>query len=208
MELKDVTFEGPPVDDRETLAGLPADLRSLLQQINGFVQFGGGLHVRGACIEPAWHSLAEAMSGELALHAHYPAVLPTDVPFAQDAVGDQYLLRDGTVHWLYAETGDMESMRVGLIEFFEAAQANPDGYLGLQLLRQFLADGGTLEPGELLHIYPPLCTVEAKSGVSVTAVPAGERLKFLGEFAARVRGVSEGGQIEMRVEESDPVEDD
>lgn len=202
MELKDVTYEGPPIDDRETLALLPADLRNLLEQINGFVQFGGGLHVRGACLEPAWHSLAEATSGELALHSHYPTVLPTDVPFAQDAVGDQYLLRDGIVHWLYAETGDIESMRVGLIEFLETAQANPDGYLGLQLLRQFLAEGGTLQPGELLHVYPPLCTVEAKSGVSVTAVPAGERLKFLGQFAARVRGVSEGGQIEMRVEES------
>ena len=202
MELKDVTYEGPPIDDRETFALLPADLRNLLEQINGFIQFGGGLHVRGACVEPAWHSIAEAMSGELALHAHYPAVLPTDVPFAQDAVGDQYLLRDGIVHWLYGETGDLESMRLGLIEFFEAAQEKPDAYLGLQLLRQFQASGGTLQPGELLHVYPPLCTVEARSGVSVTAVPVGERLRFLAEFAARVRGVSEGGQIEMNVEES------
>ncbi len=201
MELKDITYEGPPIDDRETLARLPADLRNLLEQINGFVQFGGGLHVRGACVEPAWHSIGEAMAGELALHEHYPAVLATDVPFAQDAVGDQYLLRDGTVHWLYAETGDMESLRTGLIEFLEAAQANPDGYLGLQLLRQFLAGGGTLQPGELLHVYPPLCTVEAKSGVSVTAVPAAERLKFLGQFAAQVRGVSEDGKIEMKVQE-------
>ena len=208
MELKDVTYEGPPIDDRETLALLPPDLRNLLEQINGFVQFGGGLHVRGACVEPAWHSIAEAMNGALALHSHYPNVLPTDVPFAQDAVGDQYLLRDGIVHWLYAETGDMESMRLGLIEFFEAAQANPGGYLGLQLLRQFLAGGGTLQPGELLHVYPPLCTVEAKSGVSVTAVPAEERLKFLVEFAARVRGVSEGGQIEMRIEESGSEQDE
>lgn len=202
MELKDVTYEGPPIYDRETLALVPGDLRNLLEQINGFIQFGGGLHVRGACKEPAWHSIGEVMSGEIALHEHYPAVLPADVPFAQDAVGDQYLLRDGTVHWLYGETGDIESLRMGLIEFLEAAQATPDQYLGLQLLRQFLAGGGTLQPGELLHVYPPLCTVEAKSGVSVTAVPAGERLKFLREFAARVRGVSEGGQIEMRVEDS------
>lgn len=201
MELKDVTYEGPPIDDRETLTRLPADLRNLLEQLNGFIQFGGGLHVRGACVDPDWHSLGEALHGELALHEHYPDVLPTDVPFAQDAVGDQYLLRDGTVHWLYAETGDLESLRIGLIEFIEAAQTNPNEYLGLHLLRQFTAGGGTLQPGELLHVYPPLCTVEAKSGVSVTAVPAAERLRFLGQFAAQVRGVSAGGQIEMRVEE-------
>jgi hypothetical protein len=201
LELNDVTYEGPPIDDPETLVLLPTDLRNLLEQINGFVQFGGGLHVRGACLEPGWHSIGEAMSGEFALYEHYPGMLPTDVPFAQDAVGDQYLLRDGIVHWLYGETGDIESLRIGLIEFLEAAQLNPDQYLGLQLLRQFLAGGGTLQPGELLHIYPPLCTVEAKSGVSVTAVPMSERLSFLRQFAAQVRGVSAGGQIEMRVEE-------
>jgi hypothetical protein len=199
--LKDVTYEGPPIDDQETFDRLPADLRNLLKQLNGFIQFGGGLHVRGACVEPTWHAIREAMTGEFALHEHYPGVLPTDVPFAQDAIGDQYLLRDGIVHWLYAETGDIESLRIGLIEFLEAAQANPDEYLALQLLRQFLASGGTLQPGELLHVYPPLCTVEARSGVSVTAVPAAERLAFLRQFAEQVRGASEGGQIEMRVEE-------
>lgn len=141
------------------------------------------------------------MSGELALHWHYPEVLATDVPFAQDSVGDQYLLRDGTVHWLYGETGDMESLRIGLSEFFEAAGANPDEYLGLEILRRFQRGGGVLQPGELLHVYPPLCTVEAQKGVSVTPVPADERLRFLGQFAEQVRGASGEGQIEMRVEE-------
>ncbi|MDQ3706303.1 MAG: SMI1/KNR4 family protein [Chloroflexota bacterium] len=201
MQLVDVTYEGPPNDDSGLLDPLPPDLRNLLEQINGFIQFGGGLHVRGACVEPVWHSIGEAMTGEFALHEHYPNVLPTDVPFAQDAIGDQYVLRDGVVHWLYAETGDLESLRTGLIEFLEAAQANPDQYLGLQLLRQFLSSGGTLQPGELLHVYPPLCTVEARSGVSVTAVPAAVRLAFLRQFAEQVRGASEGGQIEMKVEE-------
>ena len=201
MQLVDVTYEGPPNDNPGLLDPLPHDLRNLLEQINGFIQFSGGLHVRGACMEPAWHSIAEAMTGELAHHEHYPGVLPTDVPFAEDAIGDQYLLRDGTVYWLYAETGDMESLRIGLIEFLEAAQANPDEYLGLQLLRQFLASGGTLQPGELLHVYPPLCTVEARPGVSVTAVPAAERLAFLRQFAEQVRGAAEGGQIEMRADE-------
>lgn len=208
MQLVNVTYEGPASDDPGVLDVLPPDLRNLLEQINGFIQFDGGLHVRGACKEPGWHSIGEAMTGEYAFHERYPGVLHTDVPFAQDAIGDQYLLRDGMVHWLYAETGDVESLRTSLIEFLEAAQANPDAYLGLQLLRQFLAGGGTLQPGELLHVYPPLCTVEAKSGVTVTAVPAGERLKFLAEFAARVRDVSEGGQIEMSGEESGAEHDE
>lgn len=42
--------------------------------------FHGALHVRGVCTMPEWHSLASVVSGPGALHAHYPALQPTDVP--------------------------------------------------------------------------------------------------------------------------------
>ena len=102
MELRNVTCRGPAITDHDLLAKLPSDLRGLLEQINGFVQFGGGLHVRGACHDPAWHSLRHAWVGDAAFHRAYPAVRETDVPFAQDCVGDQFLLRDGAVVRLLA----------------------------------------------------------------------------------------------------------
>jgi hypothetical protein len=46
MELDYVTFVGPPLDDGEILAKIPANLAGLLQPVNGFIQFHGGLHVR------------------------------------------------------------------------------------------------------------------------------------------------------------------
>lgn len=58
-----MTFTGPPLDDEDLLARLPAKLAGLLRQVNGFIQFHGGLHVRGACREPAWHSLRDAWDG-------------------------------------------------------------------------------------------------------------------------------------------------
>src|SRR5436190_11238258 len=125
MRLRHVTWTGPPADDKELLDQLPPDLAGLLKQLDGFVQFSGGLHVRGACRTPAWHSLRDAWRGEHAYHRLYPDVRPDDVPFAQDCLGDQFLLRDGRVWRLAAETGGTRSLGISLAGFLEAAQADP-----------------------------------------------------------------------------------
>ena len=60
MNLDHVAFFGPPIDDEELFSQLPGNLSDLLRQINGFIQFQGGLHVRGLCRAPIWHSLRNA----------------------------------------------------------------------------------------------------------------------------------------------------
>ena len=57
MEFPGLTYRGAALDDVDILDRLPMDLQQLLAQRNGFVAFRGGLHVRGACVEPRWHSL-------------------------------------------------------------------------------------------------------------------------------------------------------
>jgi hypothetical protein len=89
LELSNITFRGPEFEaDPPFIGVLPTNLVDLLKQINGFVQFGGGLHVRGICDKPTWHSISEMMGGATALHKSYGVVLPTDVPFAQDCMAD------------------------------------------------------------------------------------------------------------------------
>jgi hypothetical protein len=150
MELEHVTYVGLPPDDGELLARLPPNLARLLQQVNGFIQFHGGLHVRGACREPAWHSLRDAWLGAFAFHRLYPDVRLEDVPFGEDCMGDQFLLREGQVWRLDGETGAVQSMGVSLDEFLRRAQADPVQYLGLHPLLQFQQEGGVLQPGQLL----------------------------------------------------------
>jgi len=199
MKLLHVTFTGPVIDDQDLLDQLPKALAGLLRHRNGFIQFHGGLHVRGACREPAWHSLRDAWLGENAFHRLYPEVTPKDVPFAEDCVGDQFLLREGTVWRLFAETGETESLEMTLSQFLESAQNDPIEELGLQPIMQFQQEGGTLEPGQLLAAYPPFCTEEAEDGVSVSAVPSGERHRLLAEFAAKFRELPDGGQLDVEV---------
>jgi hypothetical protein len=198
MKLDHVSFTGPAIDDPEVLDQLPKELADLLQQYNGFIQFHGGLHVRGACLAPAWHSLREAWLGDSAFHRLYPEVLPDDVPFAEDFLGDQFFLRGGDVWRLYAETGEMESLEETFKVFMENVQEDPGEELGLHALLQFQREGGKLLPGQLLAAYPPFCTEESANGVTVSPVNSDERRRFLAEFAAKIRQLPvDGGEIDM-----------
>jgi hypothetical protein len=200
MELASITFQGPEFDTNSPVIDvLPENLIALLKQINGFIQYAGGLHVRGVCEKPTWHSIGEVMVGSLALHQLYKAVLPTDAPFAQDCVADQFLLRDGAVYKLQSETGELESLGLNLRQFFSAVEADPVEFLAMQPLLRFQRDGRMLEPGQVLHIYPPFCTKEAASGVSLRAIYATEALAFLGNFSRQLTDTSNGERFQVRV---------
>lgn len=187
MKIEHTSFVGPPIDDRELLAKLPKALADLLEEANGFVQFHGGLHVRGACLEPAWHSLRDAWLGEHAFHRLYADVKPEDIPFAEDCMGDQFLLREGTVWHLFAETGELESLEASFGEFLQNVEEDPGEHLGLHPLLQFQREGGHLQPGQLLAADPPFCMEEAEDGVKLKAIPSGARRQFLADFARRFR---------------------
>jgi hypothetical protein len=197
MKFPGITFEGPAIDDPEVFDALPHTAQQLLADVNGFIAFDGGLHVRGASRAPSWHSLRGAWWDSEALHRRYGAVTPDHVPIAQDAVGDQWLLRADELWRLESETGALEATGLSLPEFFAAVEASPVETLGLHPLLQFRADGGELKPGELLNVYPPFCTKEAAAGVSLRAIPAEERLGFLADLA---RQLPEEGRFRITFE--------
>lgn len=137
--------------------------------------------------------------GENALWILFSSVEQTDVPFGQDALGDQFLLRDGTVHRLQSETGHIEALQCGLYDFLEAAQFDAVKFLSLEPLLQFLNDNGVLQPGQLLSAYPLFCTTNAKDGVSLHAISSQERIAFLASFAAQTSSLPDGTAITIKV---------
>ena len=197
MELSHITYQGPKIDDHEVHEKLPQGLRSLLGFLNGFIQFGGGLHVRGACLNPQWHSIRNAWLGPRAFHHLYASVDPNWVPFAEDCVGDQFFLENNVVLRLLSETGEIESMGLSLAAFLKQANSDPVEFLSLEPLLKFQKESGSLQPEQLVHVYPPFCTEEAANGVSVRAVPSAELHQFHAEFATQLPDV--GGQFRMSI---------
>lgn len=196
MEFSDVTFRGPQAETA-AIAELPLPYRGLLTQMNGFIAFRGGLHVRGVCSEPTWHSLAVVWSGDHALHRLFTTIRETDIPFGQDCLGDQFILRDNTVHRLSGESGELESTELSFKEFLNRAVTAPVEFLGLQPLLQFENEGGRLEPGRSLAAFPPFIMKESGSGVSLRSVPTLERISFLANLARQLAEVPDGGQVKI-----------
>lgn len=199
MEFEGIVFEGPPHNDEERgdpklLGELPVELSRLLKERNGFIAFSGGLHVRGVCNEPSWHSLREAWKGEGALHVRYPEVKPTDIPFAQDCVGDQYLLRDGEVVQLFAEMGEVEHLDMNLAEFFQAAKDDPADMLCTDPLELFLESNPRLAPGHLLQVYPPFCCDADER--TLRDMPAEDLLDYHTELSHRLSELPEGAELD------------
>ena len=182
-----LTFVGTALGEAALLSALPRAYCDLLRAQNGFIACNGGLHIRGLCDAPAWHSLQQVWTGDWALAKLYPSVDERDIPFGQDCVGDQFLLRDEVVYRLWAETGEFESLDCEFSAFLAQAAADPVAYLSLQPLLQYQAEGGSLQPGQLLSVYPPFCTQEAAAGVSLRGISVGERISWLADFAAQIK---------------------
>ena len=201
MNLSGVTFRGPELIDAPILSRLSMEHARMLREMNGFIAFEGGFHLRGVCDVPVWHSLAEAWLGENSLHRLFPSVRDSDVPFGEDCMGDQFLLRESVVYRLSAESGDCVSLEMSRQQFLERLTADPIDFLHLHPLLQFQRDGGSLEPGQLLASYPPFVCEESRDGVSLSAVPATERLCFLADFARQFAGIADGEQCRITVSE-------
>lgn len=199
MEWSKPTYVGSEITDAAILDRVPEELRRLLNRTNGFILFDGGLHLRGAVLAPDWHSLRKVWLGDFALHKLFRAIGESDVPFAQDCLGDQFLLRDGLVHKLDAEVGEVEGLGMDIETFLNHAQEDPLDFLSLQPLLQFMSEGRKLKPGQLLSVYPPFITKESANGVSLKAISMFDRVGFLADFARRISGISEGARIEIEV---------
>jgi hypothetical protein len=199
MEQSKPTYVGTEITDLEILDKVPEDYQRLLSQTNGFILFDGGLHVRGAVLAPEWHSLRKVWLGDFALHKLFLAIHESDVPFAQDCLGDQFLLRGNVVHKLDAEIGEVEGLGMGLETFLNRAQENPVEFLSLQPLLQFMGNGGKLKLGQLLSVYPPFIAKESAEGVSLRAISMFDRIGFLADFARQIAEIPEGTKIEIKV---------
>jgi hypothetical protein len=201
LDLPHLIYAGAPLDDPGILERVPAELAAALHSRNGCIAYLGALHVRGACHAPAWHSLRHAWEGPDALHALFEEVRLADVPFAEDAFGDQFLLRDGSVVSLSGELGEITPVADSLETFAASLLSDAEQVLDYQPLLTFRQSGAELVPGQLLAAYPPFALRSEHSTRELRAVDALERRRFLAELARRLHGLPEGADV--RLEETE-----
>jgi hypothetical protein len=192
MNIPGITWQGESIEDVEILPELPTDLVRLLSERNGFILHEGALHVRGACLAPDWHSLRSVWRGEKAFFVLYEKVSSSDIPFAQDQFGDQFLLREAAVFRLFAESGEIEKIADSLQEFLDRCVNDVEKFLNVGLHHK-------MKPGQLLHAFPPFMFEESGRNVSLKPLPASEVILFHADLARQIQDVPDGGKVEFRV---------
>ncbi len=198
LHLPHLNYSGPPIDDAPILDRLPPALAAALRERNGSIGWQGVVHLRGACIEPQWHSLRNAAEGSDSFPSLYPALEPTDLAFAEEAFGDQFLLRQGAVIRLLAETGETEPCGESIASWFSALLADPETILGYEPAQALEAVGGKLEPGQLVSAYPPFCIASETVRREFKPVAALSRRGWLAGLAARMRELPDGAEIDIK----------
>lgn len=102
--LRRPSWRPPPGTPRDPalLARLPQAVRSLVEHLSG-VWLDGALHIRGAEVEPAWHSLAAAWDAPDAVPARL-GLPASDIPIARTTFGDELVVRGHDVLRIEAGT--------------------------------------------------------------------------------------------------------
>lgn len=196
--MQDITYIGEPVSDAATFKLLPFDMQAFMLQHNGIVAYFGGLHIRGCCHEPTWHSLKEAWQGETAFWRTYPKLKHSDLPFGQDAVGNQFFLRRGQVWHLDTETGEVQNLNVDFRMFITGVERFPAEALDLSAVAVFMQGGAHLMPGELLAVYPPSCVKTDGDQLNLTRMPVDVRLGSLANLYQQIIRLKPGQKIRLR----------
>jgi hypothetical protein len=196
--MKGILYTGGELTDLVSFARLPSYLQAFLREQNGVVAYFGGLHIRGCVQEPAWHALHTAWLSETAFWRTYDEVLETDIPFAQDCVGNQFLLRGDAVLFLDTETGELADLEVDFKHFLFGVEKFPLDALGMEPLRSFQQRGGALEPGQLLSLYPPVCIASSKNKSRLKPQAMAERLAWLADFYRQIKDLPSGQRIHLK----------
>lgn len=198
MEFKNITYLGEEISDQKILKKLPMELSEFYRKQNGLIAYSGGVHIRGCVETPEWHSLRNYWIGNNAFYKTYDKIKKSDIPFAQDCYGNQFLYRKGSISKLYTETGDIEEIATSFNDFINEIIEEPDDYLWLYDFNNFLNEGGEIKPGQLVSVYPPFCS-EKSSSLSLTPISLEERLSFLANLYIQINNLPNGSKIKFTV---------
>jgi hypothetical protein len=181
----------------ESAAGpLAGELQEMLQARNGFYAFYGALHVFPITSSDLSWGLEDWNMPGLWKH-EYEAFVDPGLCFAQDIFANQFTIKDGTVHFFQAETGDLTPMAATLAKWAELILADDRRWTEWPTAYRWQNLHGPIPLHHRLQPAIPFVCRESGEFTSLAAIEAGLLMSFGGYFAGQIRDLPDGAKIKF-----------
>ena len=175
-----------------------AELRRLLERVNGFYAFESALHVLPAGQSGGVMDLATWNAPEL-FRSHYGDLADDYLFFAEDIFGGQFALAGDAVVLFDPETGDVEEIGTDL-EHWAARLLDDYAYLtGHPLAHAWQEAHGKLAPGVRLLPKRPFVLGGRFELDNLYALDAAQGMRLRGDLARQLRGLPDGAKVRFEI---------
>jgi hypothetical protein len=175
---------------------LAGELVDMLTARNGFFAFGPALHVFPCeSSELSWGLVDWNMPG-LWKHEYLSFVDP-GLCFAEDIFGNQFSIKDGSVHYFEVETGALKTVAASLDEWADLILADDQLWTGWPFAERWAEHDAPVPPHVRLHPATPFVCGGSYEVDNLRPMDAAEMMAKWGSFARQIHRLPEGAQIKI-----------
>lgn len=182
-----------------TAGRLGGELAELLAARNGWYAFESALHVFGSGSAPDDATTLEEWNAPRTWRDAYAGLADGFLFFAEDAFGNQFAIRDETVHTFEPETGDTAPMASSIEDWADQLLADYAVLTGYPLAHDWQVRHGVLRPGQRLLPKTPFVFGGEYAVDNLYTADSVEGMRFRGDVAVQIRDLPDGAQVEFRV---------
>ncbi len=177
---------------------LQSELLAMLRLRNGFYAFEGALHILPAGSQAAVMSLEEWNSADLWRY-EYGDLAEGLTFFAEDALGNQFCLREDGVFSFDAETGGTNFIGPSIEDWASRVLFDYGFLTGFPLLHEWQVTHGRVPTGSRLLPVVPFVIGGEYSVANLRLAGAVSGMCSRGNLARQIRDLPDGAQIEFKV---------
>ena len=178
---------------------MAGELIDLLRARNGFFAFGAALHVFPCESTDFSRGLVEWNEPGLWKH-EYQSFVDPGLCFAEDIFGNQFSIKDGSVHHFEVETGALTSIASSLEEWAALILSDDQLWTGWPVAQRWAEHDGPVRLHKRLHPATPFVCGGSYEVDNLRPIDAAEMMAKWGSFARQIHGLPDGAQIKIAVD--------
>jgi hypothetical protein len=175
---------------------LAGELIELLRARNGFFAFGAALHVFPCESSDLSRGLVEWNMPGLWKHEYLSFVNP-GLCFAEDIFGNQFSIKDDSVHSFEVETGELKSVALSLEKWADLILADDQLWTGWPVAHRWAEHDGPVPLHKRLHPATPFVCGGSYEIGNLRPIDAAEMMAKWGNFARQIHELPDGAEIEI-----------